>query len=83
MLSSVLDHTLAGAFLKAGCAKLGLPDAAAVELIRFLLVKRFHDTLGVASRPRQMCPGVQLERLWHWMLLRTKVGLADFGTHCL
>lgn len=72
MLSSVLDHTVAGALLKQGCARLALPDAAAVELIRFLLIKRFHDSLP--TRPRQMCPGVHLERLWHWMLLRTKVG---------
>lgn len=72
MLSSLLDHTAAAALLRQGCVKLHLPDAAAVELLRFLMCKRMHDQ-DAGPRPREMTPGVQLEQLWTWMLLRTKV----------
>lgn len=48
-----------------------MPDSAAVELIRFLLIKRMHQTLD--KPPKQMSACAVVEQLWCWMLLNTKV----------
>lgn len=71
MLSSLLDHTAAAASLRVGCKNLNVPDSAAVELIRFLLIKRMHETLD--QPPKRMAACAVVEQLWCWMLLNTKV----------
>lgn len=58
--------------LRGGCAEVGVPDPTAMELLRFLTVKRVHQD-GANGRPYRMSPSPKLDRLWHWVLLNTAV----------
>ena len=55
--------------LRSGCHDLGLPSQTALELVRFLLVKRF---VG-GQNGSELSPSSTLAKLWHWMLLETAV----------
>jgi hypothetical protein len=59
--------------LQAGCLHLDLPPHAAVELVRFLTLKRLISLRSPTSKSLGVSPGYQLDRLWHWMLLNTQV----------
>jgi hypothetical protein len=72
--SSLLSSLPAVQQLQAGCQHLGLPPHAAVELVRFLTLKRLISLRPDSSRSLGVSPGYQLDRLWHWMLLNTQVG---------
>jgi hypothetical protein len=71
---SVLASLPAVNQLQAGCVHLGLPPQAAVELVRFLTLKRLISLRSGSSKVLDVSPGYQLDRLWHWMLLNTQVG---------
>lgn len=53
--------------LQAGCSELKLPQAAAKELLRYLIVKRL---VGDAEGSRLSAASV-LDKLLHWLLLNT------------
>jgi hypothetical protein len=64
-----MEHHPAVALLRAGCLKLQIPLTAAVELVRFLFLKR----LTGDERGSKLSPSAMLDRLWHWMLLESAV----------
>ncbi len=65
--------------LEQGCLHLNIPTAAARELLRFLLVKRFNEADEKLIREEErMSPSAILDKLWHWCLLETDV--RDQGT---
>lgn len=64
-----MDNVPAVTALKAGCSDLRLPETAAKELIRFLIVKRL---VGDECSSR-LSPSAILDRLLHWVLLNTDV----------
>jgi len=66
--------------LQAGCKHLGLPPHAAVELVRFLTLKRLISLRSDSSKVLGVSPGYQLDRLWHWMLLNTQVRVPTYAT---
>lgn len=51
--------------LRVACVELGLPTTAALELIRFLTVKRIYSPL------LDLSPSTVLDKLWHYVLLET------------
>jgi len=64
--------------LRDGCDELSLPKEAAVELLRFLQTARWYDVIRSEDDFRSkdypsMSPSERLDKLWHWMLLNTKV----------
>jgi hypothetical protein len=76
---NILNNTEAVRLLQDGCRRLELPYYTATELVKFLQVKRVHDScLSDKARPdRKLSPGAALDRLWHWMLLNTKARMAS------
>lgn len=56
--------------LQDGCDLLGKPRDLALELARFLLVKRWHS---LAPYGMPLSAGAEVEELWEWMLLNTQV----------
>lgn len=70
----MLHRTSGVISLKAGCRRLQLPDDAALELVRFLQVKRVHDEfVPSTTKSCNMSPGAAMDKLWHFMLLNTDV----------
>lgn len=73
--------------LAEGCQELDLPVEAALELFRFLSVKRVHAALPASSRGIGLSPGTDVDQLWHWMLLNTEVratsDIIAHWNHCM
>lgn len=60
--------------LEAGCKRLQLPVATAIELFRYLQVKRVHDQfLPSTAQIFNMWPSAALDKLWRFMLLNTDI----------
>ena len=55
--------------LQQGCDALDIPPAAAKELVRFLLLKKFVED----ENGSDLSCSHTLDELWHWMLLETAV----------
>ncbi|KAK9789202.1 hypothetical protein WJX73_007416 [Symbiochloris irregularis] len=64
-----MDVPAAEKALHAGCHELRLPETAAKELLRFLIVKR----LVGDDKSSRLSPSSKLDRLLHWVLLNTAV----------
>jgi hypothetical protein len=59
--------------LQQGCARLGLHADVALELVAFLELRRRFALPNDGQEPQGLSPGTQLDQLWHWMLLNTRV----------
>eukprot|EP00884_Botryococcus_braunii_P012420 jgi/Botrbrau1/21179/Bobra.0061s0070.1 len=75
-MEGIYQHTDAFRMLKVGEQRLGLPPSASLELIRFLSVKRIHDTFFEGGKILNMSPGSRVDELWHFMLENTEVAEA-------
>jgi hypothetical protein len=69
----VLQHSSAVQQLQQGCARLGLHGDVALELVAFLDLRRRFVPSVTGEEPQNLSPGTQLDQLWHWMLLNTRV----------
>lgn len=75
---SALSFTAAHQALARGCELLHKPRELATELVRFLIVKRWHD---MEPYGMSLGAGADVEGLWHWMLLNTQVSTCHARTH--
>ena len=69
-----MDKHPAVAALEQACPRLNIPKSAALELVRFLFVKKFNEDDATSN----FSPSRKFDLLWHEMLLNTD--LRDTGT---
>jgi hypothetical protein len=72
-LRETLHQSPAVQQLQQGCARLGLHADVALELVAFLELRRRFALPPSGREPQGLSPGTQLDQLWHWMLLNTRV----------
>lgn len=73
-LVSMLHKSEALRALRAACRREGYAEETALELVRYLQAKRYHDNIiNRSDRPRNMSPSSKIDRLWHTMLLNTDI----------
>lgn len=58
-----------------GCDTLHLPHNTATELVRYLTTKRWMAFVG---QDDLMSPSLMLDKLWHWMLLNTRIAASVY-----
>jgi hypothetical protein len=72
-MRETLQQSIAVQQLQRGCARLGLHADVALELVSFLELRRRFARPVTGEEPQNLSPGTQVDQLWHWMLLNTRV----------